>query len=150
MTDYLLSLPLPHDLTTFSADVFTYQMLDFVSFRLAYRTADTAMNEDFGGFYDRIHSCMIPISIAIVYLLFALQLTSIANRTKSLQMVNMAEIPRPFREFIAAKFPNIYSWTNCTEIDDAHKTSWIIGPMTQVRPWAPVRIDSSELVSETQ
>ena len=145
MTLYLASLPLPHDFGDFAPTSFTVQFYEFVSFRLAYRTADNSMSPEFGGFYDSVFSCMIPISIAIVYLLYALQLQSVTNRTKSLMMVDMGEIPKPFRDFISERFPNIYSWTNCVNMNDTEKTQWTIGPITKVSPWSPVRIDSSNL-----
>ena len=136
----MITLPLDHDLTGFYQRQFCILFQEFTSFRLACRTAPGSMEKSFGGFYDRIPTCMIEISIAFTYLIYALQLESLSHRADALREIQMDSIPKPLRDLVARYFPSIFNWTKCTLIQDSKKTEWKIGPMSTVLPWSPVVI----------
>lgn len=142
---YMISLPLQHDLTNFHPRQFCILFYEFTSFRLAYRTAPGSMDKSFGGFYDRIPTCMIEISIAFTFLVYALQLESLSHRAEALSDIQMEAIPQPLRNLIASYFPSIFNWTSCTRIQDCTKTEWRIGPMSTVLPWSPVVVPNTEV-----
>ena len=138
---YLTNLPCNKPASRFDDSVITRitTMLHTVtSFRLAYYSAECAMDEDFGGPYESVLQAIVPISIAITKFLWIMQLQSVNRRTALLPKFHMKDLPLVWRLFFTAKWPNLHHWTNWQDIDDDRRVDWRLDRFVPVRSWSPV------------
>ena len=133
---YIQKLPLAHfPLTSTQLQEVVEISWTYTAMRLAYRATDGSMSHQFGGPYSHIPKVAMYISIPIVLLLWALQLSSLKNRSSSLEIVHMNQLPYPLRQFFTLKFPSLRVWCDWNNIDDQQQTNWTLGPVIDVEPW---------------
>ena len=139
--DYLVQLPCNAPASRFDAEIrarISTMLQTVTAFRLAYYSAETSMNEDFGGPYRKVLQAVIPLSIAITKFMWIIQLSSINKRSMMLPKFHMKNLPLVWRLFLTAKWPNLHHWTNWQDIDDNSRSDWNLDKFVQVRPWSPV------------
>ena len=137
---YLVTLPCNRPAHRFDKATIariTIMLHTVTSFRLAYYSAECAMDEDFGGPYESILQAIVPISIAITKFLWIMQLQSVNRRTVLLPKFHMKNLPLVWRLFFTAKWPNLHHWTNWQDIDDDRRIDWRLDRFVSVRPWSP-------------
>ena len=135
---YMKQLPIQsQEVRTLDEHQITAELWDFVSFRLAFRTADNAMSQEFGGPFKKVRTAFIQISITIVHLMHTLALTSVNNRISCFPNIKMCKIPAPMREFFTCKWPELQIWTDWSNIDDNSQTEWNLTVISRVSPWIP-------------